>query len=305
MIEEEENMRPVNNKLEAGAPRTAATGWAFAVLMVMLVMGLAGCASFKTYKLDSRPLAKAITIDGKSDDWRGNLYYSEDGQFNVGFLNDQDNLYVCLVVTDRFKRAQILMRGLTVWFDPKGGEGKSFGIRFPLSVPPAPGERPIRPDIDRDEDISESIPPESLSELEIVAGATGKPVRVKVSETMGLKVAASAENGLFAYELRIPLVKTPETPWAVGTQPGKSVGIGFDTSKFDRSPMRQDRYGGGLPGGGRNPMGGGTRGGRPGMGDIGNYGPGTELPQELKVWAIVKLALGTIVQKPALLSISD
>lgn len=294
-------MRSVNNKLQAGAPETAATGWAFAVLLGLLVMGLGACASFKTYKLDSRPLAKAVTIDGKSDDWRGSLYYSEDGQFNVGFLNDRDNLYVCLVVSDRFKRAQILMCGLTVWFDPKGGERKAFGIRFPLSGPP--GERPLRPDIETNEDLLESIPPESLSELEIVDGTSGKPVRIKISETMGLKVAASSENGLFVYELRIPFVKTPETPWAVGTQPGKSVGIGFDTSKLETGSMRPDRMGG-MQGGGRNPMGGGYMGGRRGMGGMGNYGPGTELPQELKVWTIVKLASGTAAQKPALLSIA-
>jgi len=114
-------MRPINTKLEAGTPGIAAPRWAFGVLLAIFVLGLAGCSYYKNYKLDSRPLAKAITIDGKSDDWHGNLYYSEDGQFNMGFLNDQDNLYVCLVVTDRFKRAQIVSRGLTVWFDPKGG----------------------------------------------------------------------------------------------------------------------------------------------------------------------------------------
>jgi len=56
--------------------------------------------------------------------------------------------------------------------------------------------------------------------------------------------------------------------------------------------------------------GGGYGGGRRGMGGMGggrgNYGPGSEMPQELKVWTIVKLAPGTPAEKkPALLSISE
>ena len=307
-------MRLLNDKLEAETPGIAATGWAYALLLVIFVIGLAGCSYYRNYKLDSRPLSKAITIDGKSDDWHGNLYYSEDGQFNMGFLNDQDNLYVCLVVTDRFKRAQIVARGLTVWFDPKGGDKKVFGIKFPLSTPPAPGEKPTRPDSERDEDLSANIPSESISELELVEGESGKPVRIKVSEAMGLKVAASSDNGLFVYELSIPFVKMPDTPWALEAQPGKSVGIGFETSKSEKGSKRQDRSEGmgGGGGGGRPPMGGGGGygGGRRGMGGMGggrgNYGPGSEMPQELKVWTIVKLAPGTPAEKkPALLSISE
>ena len=292
-------MGPIRSNLDINARRKVTIACA---TLLLLIIGLGACASFKTYKLDSRPLAQPITVDGKSDDWRGNLYYSNDGQFSLGVLNDQNDLYVCLVVMDRYKRAQILRRGLTAWFDPQGGDKKQFGIKFPLGLmpegpPDKPQERPpAMPSIDEEDDlIKEDIPPEGLTELEFITPGAAKSVRLKVEAAQGLALKASAASGLFIYELKIPLAKTPQTPWAVAAQPGKTIGLGFETSSEDTGRMGRGGPGD-MAGGGRTPMGGSWMGGGRGTGDMDGYGPGRELPQELKIWATVRLLAGEIVK---------
>ncbi len=290
-------MRPINNKLESGAPGKAATGCAFAALLVLLALGLAGCAGIPTYKVESRPLGGPITIDGKDDDWRGNLYYSVQGQFSLGFINDQQNLYVCLVVTDPYKRAQILRRGLVLWIDPKGGQARTFGLRFPMG--PAAGASATRPEgrpevpasIEPEDEFGQAVSSESWTEFGVITAKSQMPLLVKTEDGKGLEIKASAPVGMFVYELKIPLRNSDQAPWAVGAQPGQTISLGFETGKFSAGPMSRDFGGrGGMGGRGGFPGGGGY--GRPGTGgegERGGFGRGIQIPEDLKVWAVVKL----------------
>src|SRR5262249_302345 len=71
-------------------------------------------------------------IDGKFDDWPGNLEPFADKPLAVQFQNDSDYLYLRFSATDPATRQQIIRQGLTVWFDPGGGTKKHFGIRYPV-----------------------------------------------------------------------------------------------------------------------------------------------------------------------------
>ena len=125
-------------------------------LLLLLSLGLAGCSTFNTFLTDSRLPDHQIIIDGKSDDWRGELYIAENERVSLGFLNDQENLYVCLLAENNFTRNQIMMQGLTVWFDPQGGKKKALGIKFPLGMPAA--ERPMPWREDQEEPGLENVP---------------------------------------------------------------------------------------------------------------------------------------------------
>jgi hypothetical protein len=155
-------------------------GWAGLLFLAITIIG--GCAGFQTYRLESRPLAHEITVDGKDDDWHGNLYVNMEGQYSLGFVNDQQNLYVCLVVTDPYKRAQILRGGLTLWFDPKGGQEKTFGIKFPMGMqagprPTRPEGRPeTQPQMEPEEESGQEVSSESWTEFAIITSKNQMPL---------------------------------------------------------------------------------------------------------------------------------
>lgn len=271
---------------------TFRTASAAALLLVAILLAW-GCAGIPTYKVESRPLAGPITVDGKDDDWRGNLYYSVQGQFSLGFINDQKDLYVCLVVTDPYKRARILRGGLILWIDPKGGQAKTFGLRFPVG--PAVGAdqsrtegRPVSLEpTDFEEEFGQTVSSESWTEFGVITPKSQMPLLVKTEDGKGVEIKAAAPIGMFIYELKIPLRNSDQAPWAVGAQPGQTISLGFETGRLSSGLM--SRGPGDMGGRGRYP---GSGYGRPGMSgddERGGFGRGIQIPEELKVWAVVKL----------------
>ncbi len=247
---------------------------------VLLALGLAGCGTIKTFLIDSQPPVRDIAIDGKTEDWTGHLIIIGNERVSLGLLNDRDNLYVCLLAEDDFTRSQILMQGLTVWFDPQGGKKKRLGIKYPIGLPPGErrtpgmGEDPEGPGFDK-------LPEKLLTELEIIRPENDAPQKLNLAEAKGIELTAVSSAGLFAYELKIPLRRTGQHPIAVGAEPGKTIGLGIETGKLDLSRMPRGRSGG-VPSVGGLPPGGGMR---PGAG----FGQGPQMLEGPKFWIIVRL----------------
>jgi hypothetical protein len=262
------------------------------LLAWLLVLGLVGCSSFTTYTTKSLPAEQEIKIDGKTDDWLGALSIIEDGSVSVGFRNDRESLYVCLMVEEEFLLAQIMRQGLTLWLDPRGGTAKALGIRYPLGMPR--GERPEEQGEEPGPPPSEGYPEEAKLELEIIRSEKEAPQRMEIEEARGIEVIAVPRRGLLVYEIKIPLIQTESQLIAVGAQPGQTVGIGFETPKPDRSQRPEPRSGGipggggGRPGGGGMPPTGGGRGAGPGGGP--GRGMMGEMPNGFKIWALVHLS---------------
>lgn len=277
---------------------------AVALFVWLLVSGLSGCSSYTTYATNSLPALQQIKIDGKTEDWLGALSIIEDGSVSVGFRNDRESLYICLMVEEEFLQAQIMGQGLTLWLDPRGGTSKALGIRYPLGMPRGEGRE------ERGEELvpstSESPPEEALSELEIIRSEKEAPQKMEIKEARGIEIIAVPTRGLFIYELKIPLLQTESQLIAVGAQPGQTVGIGFETPKPDHG-QRPGPPSGGMPGGGGGrpggagmpPMGGG-RGAGPGGGPGG--GMMGEMPNGLRVWTLVHLSSGEIDRPAKLIS---
>jgi len=274
---------------------------------LLLVLGLAGCSSARIYSTDSLPRTKEIKVDGKTDDWLGSLSIIEDGNVSVGFLNDRENLYVCLLLEEDFLQGQVMRQGLTVWFDPKGGKEKSLGLRYPLGRPL--GEKGEGPRGEPGPPPSEGSPEEVMSALEIIRSPKGEPQKMEISDIPGIEISVAPTRGLFVYELKIPLTQTESNLVALGAPPGQTVGIGFEIPKLDRGQM-SGRPAEGMPGGGgRPPMGGvpgAGGGGRPGGMRGGGPGGGMmeQMPEGLKVWTLVRLSSGRDDQPTVLLSAS-
>lgn len=262
-----------------------------------LTLGLAGCGTASTYLAVSRPLERQVTIDGRSDDWVGSLNIVADAHLEEGFLNDQDFLYVSLVTEDESLRKEIARGGLTVWLDPKGGDEKVLGIKYPLGAP-----RGGRPAAQKEE--AGGRPPEEPagspdSGLEIYRPGVAQPQKLDLESAKGLELAISKEGRLFVYELKIPLQPSADHPIAVGALPGKTVGIGFEVPISDLGrpgsrPPGETGTRGGAGGIGGGPAGGGMYGGGRGRsgGGGGRGGPGLEssTANGLKIWTYVKLS---------------
>ena len=104
-----------------------------------------------------------------------------------------------------------------------------------------------------------------------------------IKDAKRIDVKMRNAGGTFVYELRVPLISSEEHPFAVGVKPGDMIGVGFLSPKLQMQRSRGMRSGG-MPGmGGRGGMGGGVGGMRA-------TGMGRQMPQQLKIWAKVKLA---------------
>ena len=90
----------------------------------------------------------------------------------------------------------------------------------------------------------------------------------------------------FICEVKLPLNKDDSHPFAIGTEVGKSIGIGFEIPEIGIGELR-GKMGGGIDRG--HMRGGGMRrGGRPG--GFGGNGRGRpQIPEPLEFWAKLNL----------------
>jgi hypothetical protein len=242
--------------------------------LVLLVALLSGCGS--TVDVASSWSNSPVVIDGKADEWASSLKEIKDSPVMFGMRNDQDYLYICLESSDRQFRQQLMGLGMTIWFEPKGGD--KIGIHYPFGMTAGMGmgsmggaggsggerlgeEPPEGGPPDMREGRGGSMP-EPVKELEILGPGKNDVERLPIVQTPGIAVQIGQSRGNMVYELKIPLKKTPEHPYAIASGVGSVVDVNFETGKFNPP---SGRPGGGMSGGGGGP----GEGGFPGAGGTG------------------------------------
>jgi hypothetical protein len=232
---------------------------------LMLLFFLPGC---KVYRMNSLPKDREIMIDGSDSEWESAKASFEKEKVSIGFYNDMKFLYLCLVPLDRSTLAAILDEGLTVWFDPKGGNEKTFGIGFPTGmrergiVLQAPGQGADGAEMERfqksfdffQDEMELLIPGKSVVKWESLRGVPG------------VEVKAGFLNGRFAYELKVPLTAdNGRFAYAVEADTGHVISVGFETPESEGDMDIRPGPGTGSPAAGGGGEGGrGSRGGRGG-----------------------------------------
>lgn len=255
--------------------------WVLAILPILI---LTSCGQVE---VESRWRTGAIVIDGRADDWQGVLYTVEGKGLALGVQNDGEFVYICLQASDRRMLAPVLRDGLIVWFDPAGGKDKVLGVKFPLGVDWSDFEGPLPGAQDRTGTRRNALA--DRDEVEILGPGRDEMIRFKREELKSIEVAVQ-NRGTFTYELKIPLIVGPDTPYAAAVLPGRTLGIGFNSPKPDL--IRAGRGGGMAPGRG----GSGGMGGRGGMGGMGGMGGGRRGgmrggAEPLKIWLKANLAV--------------
>jgi hypothetical protein len=227
------------------------------LLTVAGLLALAGCGS--TQDLSSAWSSNAVTIDGDASDWGSGLANLKDTKVYLGVRNDGDYLYLCLNSQDQQFRRQMIGLGLTVWFEPKGGD--RLGILFPIGILKEGGRSAFEGGESQDPEDREQIGQQALRDFEVLGPGKDDRNLFSVVQSPGISMKVGGRKGQTVYELRVPLKKSSEHPYAIGADPGSTVGIEIETGKFE---------GGSRPGG----MGEGMRGGRRPRGGEGMGGEG-------------------------------
>src|SRR4051794_11848557 len=168
-----------------------------------------------------------------------------------------------------------MRRGLVVWFDPEGKTKKRFGLKYPVvesseeqlgsgrygghrqgagdaggSGSGGRGERPS----------DDSYRP--ADHIDVLSSNKDDERSLTLDHASGIEAAARVDQGTLVYELKVPLARSDEHPYAIGTGPGKTIGIGLETPKVEHT-SHDEAVGGMGGGGGTGPGGprGGARGG--------------------------------------------
>jgi hypothetical protein len=272
---------------------------AFLLLFLCGVL-LPGC---KTPLLESKFPDREVAVDGSNKDWAGTVIQLQQDGVALGVMNDSCFVYLCMIVMDPQKQMRILSDGMTVWFDSKGGKGKTFGVHYPISMWQKGMSMPRGDDGGMDTEKFRKAFDFYQDELEIIGPAESDRKREPLHAVPGLQVKAGIGTDRLVYELKIPLKKSKPYPYAVGADIPGVLALGFETPEMERGPGRgmfrpssggagAGQPSGGGKGGGR---GGGRGGGMMGGGDTasqpsGDMGPSPEGPRPLKFWIHVNLA---------------
>jgi hypothetical protein len=252
--------------------------------ILMVLMTSLGCGGGLKMTSDWRD--HDIQIDGNQSDWRDAMTFIEKKNVSVGITNDKDFLYLAFAAGDQAQRRQFMMRGLILWLDAHGGEKKTLGIRFPVGLS-GPGDGfGMRPaDRESDPEAMDEAFEQSLTGLEIIGPEKDQTQRFRFGELAGVEVRIGDPRNSFFYELKIPLDKAKQYPFAIALGTGEKLGVGFETPKFDREAMRERMRQSGF-GGGRGGS-GGFGGGRGGFG--GGRGGRQQMMQTFELWMSIQL----------------
>ncbi len=227
--------------------------------------------------LNCFPASEGMVIDGNLSDWSNHpLTMLEDEKLSVGLRHDSTHLYVLVMAREQAQIRSLQHGGVKVWFDIDKKENKSFGLYYVGDVELSDSAFAGRTPSDRE--MPEGIQ-SKMAEREAMKGMVSVTVNEKSTlvpddGSSGPEAAAAFTNGLFCYEMRIPYTFSESAKFALGTEPDREIGVGFE---FAGVMQRPDGASGGPPGGGGGRgggMGGGRGGGQGGGGGGGGRGGG-------------------------------
>ncbi len=214
-----------------------------------------------------------LTIDGSKQDWDNNLKYLKDEKVAVGITNDDENLYLCLVISENQKIMNLLRSGFTIWFEPQSSDTEKFGVQYPIK-----NNNMVVQDFSKrsktidQRDMQEKIINKILIEQNelLVLNEDKYPLYASpLKGDNGIEVKIGYEFKQLVYELKIPLANGKDGLLNINTESKEEIRLGFVSEKMERperSGMQQQMgnkgSGGGMSGGGGGRRGGGKSGGQ-------------------------------------------
>jgi hypothetical protein len=276
-----------------------------AALLVSIVL-VSGLDALAAKKIESSPIDDRIVLDGDPSDWEGvPITYLEDSLHVAAIAHDDDNIYVMFRFADEGLARRLLMRGVTLWFNGNGktkNKKEEFAVRYPGSAQIAeqfedenPGDGRYRAETGQSGSSGRGGPPPELASMHQVPGELtvirmGTKATGDENATAGPTAASAFNEGVFCYELKIPIADIGGKIADAGPAKKRQVAIGVQIGGLTQAEMEtlqaamrektggmggQGSRGGGMGGGPPSGMGGGGIGGMGGgMGAAGGMGRG-------------------------------
>jgi len=225
-----------------------------------------------------------IAVDGSDADWQGSpMTYLEDSVRVLAAAHDGDNLYLMFRFYGENRARRISTFGVTLGLDGGAGHATEYGVRYAGSAAVAEALRDGRDagvdgfELPPDSAGSEEMPtPPRPGNIAVVRGG-GSDLRPETRE-QGPAATSAVTDGLYCYEIRIPLTEIPGFTAGADAEGVTTVSLGIQLggptfAGRGRGPAGRDGSSGGMggPGGGIGGPGGGM-GGRGGMGGMGGRG---------------------------------
>jgi len=279
----------------------------FCTALLVSIVLVGGPGAFAAEKIESSPTGDRIVLDGDPSDWEGiPITYLKDSLHVAAIAHDDESFYVMYRFADEGLARRLLMRGVTLWINGDGKTKKKkeeFAVRYPGSKQIAehfededPREERYRAETGGSRTSGHGGPPPSLASMRQVPGELTvirmgmKETRVE-NDTAGPTAASAFKEGVFCYELKIPIAdiggKIANASSAKKRQLAIGIQIGGMTQaemEMAQAAMKEEmgsmggtggRGGGGMGGGPPSGMGGGGIGGMGGgMGASGGMGGG-------------------------------
>jgi hypothetical protein len=241
---------------------------------------LTGCSS--SLELNSAWTNQELAITGDGSRWKDATAKIAGPEVFVGVRNDKDNLYICLMTSNSATQLQMLGLGCTAWFDTMGNKNKTFGIQFPVSGLLQGRRYPAQVNPEAIQRLIAS----AQQQLVILGPEPGERRRAPAKNSTGLEGRLGYVDGILTCELRVPLQKTKEHPYAIDADITKPLVVGFETGDIaealsgQTSSSRPSQSTGGR----------GRGGGR--EGSASDQGLGNDRPDALKHWITIHLSSG-------------
>ena len=196
----------------------------------------------------------------------GQMQVHQKTQFLYLISNDEENLFIHLMINDRAAIQKTMRFGLTTWLNPDGKTKKGMGIQFPVA-PEGRGESGFRRDKGGDRrDMMMAMLAQKNREMVLIGfGAKGEQMRIDptLDTAFDGDIKLNEVDGSIMVRLVVPLEKIGRGQPITFNQP---ISLGFETGYLDVTGQGMPsgggmQEGGGIHGGGR--YGGGMPGGGP------------------------------------------
>ncbi|MCF6270776.1 MAG: hypothetical protein L3J41_13760 [Melioribacteraceae bacterium] len=247
-------------------------------LIVVTLISVIGCSSSQL--MVSSAVESKIVVDGNQEDWVGKLKYFADKQATIGFQNDENNLYFCLVTSNKQSVMKMMTLGLTIWFEPENGE-QIIGLQYPkrMDENTSPNKMGKNRNSDNNSDFEMTINTMMQNQGEFVLVDEDEEILyASPVGSDGYEIKVSAANLQFVYEAKIPIGNNNESQMPIDIFPEEKFTIRFETGGIDLEEITKNdgrqysgrehgndgMYGSGLEG--RGTMQGGSLGGVSRMG---------------------------------------
>jgi len=227
----------------------------FSIYFFLVVLLGTGCSSSRTVSSVWSP--QTITIDGSFSDWpRENIQIENNPEYDMYLANDDEFLYIYLIIKSQQVYNNIEQFGLNLYFDTERRFRRSFGIVYPIgilnSISNIPGARmeylqnPGWGNLQENRQLLESVRRDMPERVMLVQRSnrreTLRPAMVNIEalRAQGIDMRIDDQSRLLNIEMKIPLRSSRTRQFAIEAEPGKPIYVGFEVQPPSVDDLIQD-----------------------------------------------------------------